>query len=52
MTTVFSVDGQVSIVYSLFKEAQLTGLLNIFQTIFVCIMLSAAAIPFENDAKN
>ena len=52
MTTVFSADGQVSIVYSLLKETQLTGLLNIFQTIFVCIMLSAAAIPFENDAKN
>ena len=51
VTTVFSADGQVNIVYSLLKETQLTGLLNIFQTIFVCIMLSGAAILFENDAK-
>ena len=51
VTTVFSADGQVNIVYSLLKETQLTGVLNIFQTIFVCIMLSGAAILFENDAK-
>ena len=50
--TVFSANGQVSIVYSVLKETKLTGLLNIFQTIFVCIMLSGAAILFENDARN
>ena len=51
VTTVFSSDGQVNIVYSLLKETQLTGLLNIFQTIFVCIMLTGAAILFEHDAR-
>ena len=50
--TVFSANGQVSVVYSVLKETKLTGLLNIFQTIFVCIMLSGAAILFENDARN
>ncbi len=50
--TVFSANGQVSIVYSILKETKLTGVLNIFQTIFVCIMLSGAAILFENDARN
>ena len=49
--TVFSANGQVSVVYSVLKETKLTGLLNIFQTIFVCIMLSGAAILFENDAR-
>ena len=51
VTTVFSADGQVNIVYSLLKETQLTGLLNIFQTIFVCVMLTGAAILFEHDAR-
>ena len=33
------------------KETKLQGILNIAQTIFVCIMLTGATLIFENDAR-
>ena len=41
----------VFVVYSVLKETQLTGLLNVIQTIFVCVLLTGAAVLFENDAN-
>jgi class 3 adenylate cyclase len=49
--SVFSDDGYVQIVYSLLKETKLTAILNICQTIFVCIMLTGAVLLFEYDAR-
>ena len=49
--SVFSDDGYVQIVYSLLKETKLTAVLNIGQTIFVCIMLTGAVLLFEYDAR-
>jgi class 3 adenylate cyclase len=49
--SVFSDDGYVQFVYSLLKETKLQGILNIAQTVFVCIMLTGAALLFEYDAR-
>ena len=49
--SVFSDDGYIQFVYSLLKETKLQGILNIAQTIFVCIMLTGATLIFENDVR-
>ena len=51
VSTVYSEDGIVKIVYSILKETKLSGLLSFIQTLFVCLMLTGAAILFENDAS-
>ena len=50
ISTVYSEDGFIRITYSTLKETKLSGLLNFIQTIFVCLMLTGAAVLFENDA--
>ena len=52
LSTVYSDDAMVRIVYSIRKESKLTALLNLFQTIFVCFALTISSILFENDAEN
>ena len=49
--SVFSDDGYVQFVFSLLKETKLQGILNITQTIFVCIMLTGATLIFEYDVR-
>lgn len=49
--SLYSEDGFVFIVYSVLKETKLTGLLNVIQTLFVCVMLAGAAMLFERDAN-
>ena len=49
--SVFSDDGYVQFVFSLLKETKLQGILNIAQTIFVCIMLTGATLIFEYDVR-
>ena len=51
VSTVYSEDAMVRIVYSLRKETKLASILNICQTIFVCIALTLSSILFENDAN-
>lgn len=51
VSTVYSEDGIVKIVYSILKETKLSGVLSFVQTLFVCLMLTGAAILFENDAS-
>lgn len=50
ISTLYSEDGQVKIIYSILKETKLAGVLSFVQTLFVCLMLTGAAIFFENDA--
>ena len=50
LSTVYSDDAMVRVVYSLRKESKLTSLLNLCQTIFVCFALTISSILFENDA--
>ena len=52
LKTVYSQDAQVRIVYSIRKETKLQGLLNFFQTIFVCICITLASLTFEKDADD
>ena len=52
LSTVYSDDAMVRIVYSLRKETKLASLLNLFQTIFVCVALTFSSVLFENDANN
>ena len=52
LSTVYSDDAMVRIVFSLRKETKLGSLLNLFQTIFVCVALTFSSILFENDANN
>ena len=47
----YSEDGTVCVVYSILKETQLEGILNMVQTVFVCVCLALATILFENDAN-
>ncbi len=51
LSTVYSDDAMVRIVYSLRKETKLSSLLNLLQTIFVCIALTFSSVLFENDAN-
>jgi class 3 adenylate cyclase len=44
-------DGRVNIVYSILADTHLAGLLNIIKTVYICILLTLAAIIFENDTK-
>ena len=52
LKTVYSQDTQIRIVYSIRKETRLQGLLNLCQTIFVCICLTLASLTFEKDADD
>ena len=47
----YSEDGTVCVVYSLLTETKLEGILNMAQTLFVCVCLAVATILFENDAN-
>jgi class 3 adenylate cyclase len=47
----FSAIGDITIVYSDYTESSVTGILGIFKTLYVCILLSAAAVYFESDIK-
>ena len=51
LSTVYSDDAMVRIVYSLRKETKLASLLNLLQTIFVCVALTFSSVLFENDAN-
>ena len=51
ISTQYSEDGTVCVVYSLLEETKLEGILNMVQTLFVCLCLSLATILFENDAN-
>jgi class 3 adenylate cyclase len=46
-----SYEGNVNIIYSIFTDTNLTGILNIAKTCYVCILLTLAAIYFEKDTK-
>lgn len=48
----YSGDAFVQIVYSIRKETKLTGILNLIQTLFVCLCLTLSAILFEGDATS
>ena len=52
ISTQYSEDGKVCVVYSLLEETKLEGILNMVQTFFVCICLSLATILFESDANS
>jgi hypothetical protein len=51
ISTQYSEDGSVCVVYSLLEETKLEGILNMVQTLFVCLCLSLATILFESDAN-
>ena len=51
ISTIYSNDAMVRIVYSLRKETKLNHFLNLCQTIFVCVALTISTILFENDAN-
>ena len=48
----YSGDAIVQIVYSVRKETKLSGILNLIQTLFVCLCLTLSAILFEGDATS
>lgn len=46
-----SADGQIIIVYSTLYDNQLTSLLNIIKTLFLCLLVTIATVYFESDVK-
>jgi class 3 adenylate cyclase len=46
-----SADGDINIIYSVLTDTTTTGIVNITKTIYVCILLTLAAVYFESDAK-
>jgi class 3 adenylate cyclase len=46
-----SSDGKISIAYCIVIDTLMTGLLNIVKTFYVCMLLTLAAVYFENDTK-
>ena len=51
ISTVYSNDAMVRIIYSLRRETRLNHFLNLCQTIFVCVALTISTLLFENDAN-
>ena len=46
-----SVDGKVKVTYCNLSETELTGVLNIGRTFYVCLCLGLAAVYFEKDTQ-
>lgn len=47
-----STNGNVLIFHSIKKEAELSGLLNIFKTLYIMAIIVIGAVVFESDSKN
>jgi class 3 adenylate cyclase len=43
--------GDVIVTFSIFDDSRLEAILNIIKTLFVCLMLTGAAVIFENDTS-
>jgi class 3 adenylate cyclase len=43
--------GDITISYSVFLDTSVGGILSIVKTLYVCMILTLAAVAFENDAK-
>lgn len=50
--TSVSINGNVQIYHSIKQEAQLSGLLNIFKTLYIMAIIVIGAVVFESDSKN
>jgi class 3 adenylate cyclase len=43
--------GDIVITYSNYVDTSINGILSVFKTVYICILLALAAFVFENDAK-